>query len=90
MNRWVAVAYDENFYVGQITSLCDEDVKVNFLTQRKDGQYKWPKPKDIALVSTKYVFCSTPRVQKVGANFVLHNQDQVKRLYKHYKLKYLK
>ena len=84
------VAYDENFYVGQITSLSDEGIKVNFLSQRKDGQYKWPKPKDIALVSTKYVFCSTPRVQKVGTNFVLHNQDHVTALYKYYKQKYLK
>ena len=84
------VAYNENFYVGQITSVCDEGVKVNFLSRRKDGQYKWPKPKDTDLVSTKYVFCSTPRVQKVGTAFVLHNQNQIEKLYQDYKQKYLK
>ena len=45
---------------------------------------------DTDLVYTKYVFCSSPRVQKVGTNFVVHNHKQVEELYKDYKEKYLK
>ena len=42
------------------------------------------------VVSTKYVFCSSKRVQKVGTNFVVHNQKQIEKRYKDYKDKYLK
>ena len=90
MNSWVAVAYNENYYVGQITSLSDGTrVNVNFLSKRKDGQYKWPKPKDTDLVSTEYVFCSLPRVQKVGTLFVVVNETSVNSSYQAYKKKYL-
>ena len=77
MDLWVAVAYNEDFYVGQIASLCDDGINVNFLRKRKDGTYKWPRPKDMDLVSTKYIFCSSPRKQKLVSSFVVYNEDSV-------------
>ena len=64
VGRWVAVAYDDGFYVGKIMSLKgEEEIRVDFLTQKKDGSFKLPRPNDCDKVSAKYIFCSTPRVQ---------------------------
>ena len=55
---WVAVAYDKEFYVGEITDKSNDGINVNFLAEKKDGYYKWPRPKDTALVNPEYIFCS--------------------------------
>jgi len=85
VNGWVAVAYDDGFYVGQITSLSDGKVNVNFLARRKDGQYRWPKRKDSAIISTEYIFCSKLRIQKVGSSFVVLNEISITTSYQTYK-----
>ena len=76
IGQWVAIAYDEAFFIGKVTDIniylldSEEEVTVNFLTKTKDGSgaYKWPKRKDTASVSMKYIFCSIPVVQRVGSN----------------------
>ena len=89
MGRWIAVAYDTQFYVGQINSISEDGAQVNFLTKRKDSCYKWPRPKDMAVVSAKYIFCSNPRVQKVGTTFVISNENHIRLLYDNYKKTYM-
>ena len=90
MGRWVAVAYDDNFYVGKIMSLkSEEEIRVDFLTQKNDGSFKWPRPKDSDKVSAKYIFCSTPRVQQVGTIFAVSQLDSIKHLYKVYHKKFM-
>ena len=71
--------------MGQIASLCDDGINVNFLRKRKDGTYKWPRPKDTDLVSTKYIFCCSPRAQKVRSSFGVYNEDSVINIYNSYK-----
>ncbi|XP_044182113.1 uncharacterized protein LOC122962927 [Acropora millepora] len=96
IGQWVAVAYNEGFYIGQVTSInfrlldSAEEVDVNFLTKSKAGEtYKWPKRKDTDNVSTTYIFCSTPIVQKVGTNFVLSNKNNIAKQYDSYKKTYM-
>ena len=89
VDSWVAVAYDEGFYIGQITSLSDGKVNVNFLARRKDGQYRWPKRKDSAIISTEYIFCAKLRVQKVGNSFVVLHETSISTSYQAYKKKYM-
>lgn len=96
IGQWVAVAYNEGFYIGQITSInfrlldSAEEVDVKFLTKSKAGEtYKWPKRKDTDNVSTTYIFCSTPIVQKVGTNFVLSNKNNIAKQYDSYKKTYM-
>ncbi|KAJ7331145.1 hypothetical protein OS493_020847 [Desmophyllum pertusum] len=48
MDQWVAVAYDDDFYVGKITLLSSKDeINVNFISKVKFGTYKWPKRKTL-------------------------------------------
>ena len=90
MGRFVAVGYDIGYFIGQVTSAQSaESVCVNFLTRCKDGTYKWPRRKDMATLSSKYVFYSCPRTQQVGKAFVLHNEENVKNLFEDYQKKYM-
>ena len=91
VGQWVAVAYNEDFYVGQVTNILSNNggVKIKFLTKKKDGFYKWLQLKDTDLVSTEYIFHSKPAVQKVGSAFVLNDENTVINLYDSYKKKYL-
>lgn len=87
---WVAVAYDKAYYVGKVLSIdSEEEVHIDFLTKRKDGSYRWPRTKDTLSISRVYVFCSRPRVQKVGKDFVLHNVKSIEDQYESYKKRYM-
>ena len=88
---WVVVAYDEHFYVGQITTLqSEEKVTVNFLKKNKDGMHKWPRPKDYDQINCKYIFFSELSVQKDGTNYYcLSNENFFNQKYVQYKEKYI-
>ncbi|CAH3181742.1 unnamed protein product, partial [Porites lobata] len=82
VGQWVAVAYNEGFFIGKITAInmrvldeTVEEIDVNFLTKTTKGNYKWPKRKDTHIVSTTYIFFSTPTVNEDGKNFVVNNED---------------
>ena len=40
VGQWIAVAYNENFYVGQVTNINNDRIKIKFLTKKEDGFYK--------------------------------------------------
>ncbi len=43
ISDWVAVVYDDNWYVGQVTDKNEVKVQVNFVMKsEKPGTYKWP------------------------------------------------
>ncbi|XP_068747182.1 uncharacterized protein [Montipora capricornis] len=52
----VAVAYDDNYYVGEIVKASGSTVQVKFLTRSKNGYYLWPKKKDVDNVDVKFIF----------------------------------
>ena len=90
VGQWVAVAYDKTFYIGKILSLSnDQTIKIDFLSKRKDGAFKWPRPKDTDIVSSKYVFCSLVQVEQKGTDFLVNQFDRVEYKYKLYQKKYM-
>jgi len=91
LSRWVAVAYDEGFYIGNITALkSEEEITVDFIRKTKDGKYKWPKRKDTDMVSGEYIFFSSPRLQKVGTDaYVLNDEKMIEKKFLSYKQAYL-
>lgn len=88
VGQWVAVAYNEGFFIGKITARLEE-IDVNFLTKTTKGNYKWPKCKDTDIVSTTYIFFSTPTVNEDGKNFVVNNEDNISKHYESYKKAYM-
>ena len=92
VDQWVAVAYDDTFYIVKITALSSEDrVNINLISKVKPGAYKWPKPKDTASVDGKYIFCSSPSVHKNSGTifFAVKIEDFVRKQYNSYKTKYV-
>lgn len=67
VGQWVAVAYNEGFFIGKITAInmrvldeTVEEIDVNFLTKTTKGNYKWPKRKDTDIVQPIYFFQHLP------------------------------
>ena len=47
MNSWLAVAYEDNFYIGRVKSFCKNgELKIAFV-EKLDGRYHWPVRKDV-------------------------------------------
>ena len=47
---WVAVAFEQDFYIGRVKSITEDgdQLDVEFV-QKWDGQYRWPLRKDNAV-----------------------------------------
>ena len=67
VGQWVAVAYNEGFFIGKITAInmrvldeTVEEIDVNFLTKTTKGNYKWPKRKDTDIVQPIYFLQHLP------------------------------
>lgn len=90
-SSWVAVAYNEGFFIGKTTTVVSKsDVSVDFLVRSRDGSFKWPKKKDSDNVDAKYIFCTDPQVvQMVGTHFILHNVSAVEKQYETYHAIYI-
>lgn len=87
---WVAVAYDKPYYVGKVASIQnEEEVKVDLIKKKRDGSYRRPNTKDTSIIDKLYIFCSSPRVQKVGNDYIIHNEGGLDKLYKSYQNKYM-
>ncbi|RUS74049.1 hypothetical protein EGW08_018198 [Elysia chlorotica] len=57
---WVAVFYDDAFYIGQVLDVGEDKKKavVKFMEETKSqpGHFKWPRSDDIAEVCSQFVF----------------------------------
>jgi len=88
--KWVAVAYDEAYYVGQVTAIMsEEEMEINFLAQSHDGVFKWPRKKDCAKIDKKYIFSCNLQLETVGEQFTLKNLDKIEELYENYKKRFM-
>ena len=80
MNEWVAVAYEQDFYVGQVEKLLSSKARVNFLAEDK-GSFSWPHPKDKDDINAKFIFCRNVEVTKAGQDgtkFYVKNLQSIK------------
>lgn len=79
-----AVFYDNNYYIGRIVELCNNNqVKIKFLKSELDS-FIWPR-EDVTYVETKYIFYGP--IELVGTGpFVLRHSDR-DNIHKRYKLR---
>ena len=90
MKEWVAVDYEEDFYVGQVDKIVSNKVYVNFLTE-KEGVFSWPKAKDTDKLHAKFIFSRNLKVLEVGeigSNFTVENFQLLKDKFKAFSSKY--
>jgi hypothetical protein len=95
---WVAVYYDDDFYVGQVLTISNEELaEVQFLQSCgvSRSAFRWPRRDDIDTVNANFVFASDFDVAVTTSNgrmwtVVLDSSvvDSLDELYKLYKKQY--
>ncbi|GFO27461.1 hypothetical protein PoB_005396600 [Plakobranchus ocellatus] len=71
VSSWVAVYYDDQFYIGQVTDIASpESAEIKFLEQTKANEeyLRWPRTNDIAIDDAKFVFAWDFDVPPVSSN----------------------
>lgn len=90
--EWVAVFYDEEFYIGQVVNIAnDQQADVQFLERcsLSNAKFRWPRKDDIDTVDAKYVFSSNFEVTTSnGRVWTVMDVGLIDELYKIYKRQY--
>jgi len=55
LEKYYTVFYDDNYYIGRIVDLCDNQVKIKFFKSELNS-FIWPRDEDVAFVEKKYIF----------------------------------
>ena len=85
---WVAVAYENDFYIGQTTMLdSQETATVQFLNQGYQDIFRWPRVEDVADIESKFVFAFNFDVlsSNNGRTWSVPELDYLTELYQEYK-----
>lgn len=87
----MAVAYEENYYLGQIDKLSTKKVWVTFLTE-KNGVFSWPRKKDRAQIAPKFIFCRNLEVVNNTKNktYEVKNLKELQTKFQAFSRKYFK
>lgn len=87
---WVAVAYEEAFFVGQVIEVYNNNCgMVQFLNQGYQKVFRWPKVDDTAETESKFVFSSNFEcvLQHNGRTWRIPEINQITKSYEQYKQK---
>ena len=86
----MAVAYEENYYVGQIEKKSTKTVSVTFLAE-KAGVFQWPKNNDRDQVLPKFIFCRNLEVtndEKNTSVYLVKNLEGIRTKFRNFSRKY--
>ena len=86
--EWVAVAYEEDFFVGQIEKKLANKVRVTFLEQKKDAFFSWPKRKDRADIKPAFLFCRNLEVLQEKDNYIVKHLTELRQKFEGFCSKY--
>lgn len=83
LEKYYAVFYDDNYYIGRVVDKCNSQIKMKFLKSELDS-FIWPRDEDVTFVETQYIFYGP--IELVGTGpFVLKFCD-LEAIHKKYKL----
>jgi hypothetical protein len=80
---WVAVAYEEDFFLGQVIEVnSNNSGLVQFLNRGYRDVFRWPKVEDMATIDAEFVFhsdfdCHTPN----GRTWLVPDIKQIIKMY---------
>ena len=56
VNSFGAVAFDDNWYLGQLVELCSpEEADINYMKRVGQSYFQWPSPPDVKKTKAIYV-----------------------------------
>ena len=88
---WVAVAYDDDFFIGTVLDVENFEVAtVQFLNRGFQTTYRWPRIDDVAEVRNQFVFASDVEVvlNANGRTYSVSEIDYLQQLYEEYAAEY--
>ncbi|XP_068736138.1 M protein, serotype 6-like isoform X2 [Montipora capricornis] len=86
--EWVAVAYEEDFFVGQIEKKLANKVRVTFLEERRDEFFSWPKRKDRADIKPAFIFCRNLEVLREKNGYIVNHLPELRQKFQGFSSKY--
>lgn len=84
LEKYYAVFYDDNYYIGRVVEQCKNQVKIKFFKSELDC-FIWPRDEDVTFVETKYIFHGPIELIGTGPFILKHFDLEV--INKKYKLK---
>lgn len=85
---WVAVAYEDSFFVGQVIKVDDEKhAAIQFLRKGIQDTFKWPLVDDVDPIESKFVFAHDFDVQSgslTRRTWIVPELDYLEGLYEEY------
>ena len=86
---WVAVAYSscDNCYIGQVEEKTQDNLRVSFLSKKKEFFY-WPQIPDRDNVSPKFIVYPKVRVQCLGRKYKVAEEEKINRAFAGFSKKY--
>jgi hypothetical protein len=86
----VAVAYDEQFFIGKIEGEKGDTFTVNFMRRYKNDVFGFPPKRDVDNISQYYIFGPVPEVVETSKNsFNVGNMRSIEEHYANYQAKYM-
>ena len=91
---WLAVAYEEAFFIGQIVSTNDNNTAymIQFLrqTNKKTSIFQWPSVKDVDEIDKKYILDIQINITAANRDriYIVKNIDEIEKEYLCYSAKY--
>ena len=88
---WVAVAYDDDFFIGTVLDVANFEVAtVQFLNRGFQITYRWPRIDDVAEARNQFVFASDVEVvlNANGRTYSVSEIDYLQQLYEEYAAEY--
>ena len=88
---WVAVAYDEDFFIGTVLDVANFEVAtVQFLNRGFQTTYRWPRIDDVAEIRNQFVFASDVEVvlNANGRTYSVSEIEYLQQLYEKYAAEY--
>ena len=88
---WVAVAYDQKFFIGEIISVYNPNsALIQFLTRGYRDVFRWPQVDDVDTVDAMYVFAHDIdlKLANNGRSWIVPELDYLENLFRQYSALY--
>ena len=87
---WVAVAYEQDYFIGQVIDVKGDDATIQFLNRGYKDVFRCPRIDDIAEIAPEFVLTQELDVvsKNQGRTWIVNNLDEVLKLYNEYKKKF--
>lgn len=83
----MAVAYEDNYYIGQVQDKTKDQVRVNFLIKKNEYFY-WPQTSDRDYVNPKFILCPKVVVQYLGRKYKVAEEEKIHHAFEGFAKKY--